>query len=205
MREFTQFGSGFRIAMRDLEIRGAGSILGGQQHGHMESVGYDMYMQMLNEAIAEVKGEKVTTAASCTVDIQIEAYIPENYIGDTTSRIDMYRKIATVRDESDEQELIDELIDRYGEPPSAILGLIKVSLLRNSAAALGITEIAQREGQMLFYIQSPEPQQIAALSGKYGRRILFSCMDKPYIGVKLITGQSPAALMQEVIFTMRSA
>ncbi|MCR5718298.1 MAG: transcription-repair coupling factor [Oscillospiraceae bacterium] len=205
MREFTQFGSGFRIAMRDLEIRGAGSILGGQQHGHMESVGYDMYMQMLNEAIAEVKGEKVTTAASCTVDIQIEAYIPENYIGDTTSRIDMYRKIATVRDESDEQELIDELIDRYGEPPSAILGLIKVSLLRNSAAALGITEIAQRKGQMLFYIQSPEPQQIAALSGKYGRRILFSCMDKPYIGVKLITGQSPAALMQEVIFTMRSA
>lgn len=205
MREFTQFGSGFRIAMRDLEIRGAGSILGGRQHGHMETVGYDMYMQMLNEAIAEVKGEKITQAASCTVDIQIEAYIPEDYIGNTTSRIDMYRKIATVRDEHDESELIDELIDRYGEPPSAILGLIKVSLLRNSAAALGITEITQRKGSMQFFIQSPEPQQIAALSGKYGRRILFSCMDKPYIGVKLLPGQSPAALMQEVIFTMRGA
>lgn len=205
MREFTQFGSGFRIAMRDLEIRGAGSILGGRQHGHMETVGYDMYMQMLNEAIAEVKGEKLPQATSCTVDIQIEAYIPEEYIGDTTSRIEMYRKIAVVRDEHDESELIDELIDRYGEPPKAILGLIKVSLLRNSAAALGITEISQRKGAMQFFIQSPEPQQIAALSGKYGRRILFSCMDKPYIGVKLLPGQSPAALMQEVIFTMRSA
>ena len=205
MREFTQFGSGFRIAMRDLEIRGAGSILGGRQHGHMETVGYDMYMQMLNEAIAEVKGEKITTAANCTVDIQIEAYIPEEYIGDTTSRIDMYRKIATVRDEHDESELIDELIDRYGEPPKAILGLIKVSLLRNSAAALGITEINQRKGSMQFFILQPEPAQIAALSGKYGRRILFSCMEKPYIGVKLLPGQNPSALMQEVIFTMRDA
>ena len=205
MREFTQFGSGFRIAMRDLEIRGAGSILGGRQHGHMETVGYDMYMQMLGEAIAEVKGEKVKTAPNCTVDIQIEAYLPEDYISDTTSRIDMYRKIATVRDEHDETELIDELIDRYGEPPKAILGLIKVSLLRNSAAALGITEISQRKGQMQFYIQSPEPEQIAALSAKYGRRILFSCMDKPYIGVKLIPDQNPAALMEEVVFTMRNA
>ncbi|MBQ4465923.1 MAG: transcription-repair coupling factor, partial [Oscillospiraceae bacterium] len=205
MREFTQFGSGFRIAMRDLEIRGAGSILGGRQHGHMETVGYDMYMSMLNEAIAEVKGEKLPQAATCTVDIQIEAYIPEEYIASSASRIEMYRKIATVRDEHDEDELIGELLDRYGEPPKAILGLIKVSLLRNSAAALGITEINQRKGQLLFYIQSPEPQQIAALSSKYGRRILFSCVEKPYIGVKLLNDQLPAALMQEVIFTMRSA
>ena len=205
MREFTQFGSGFRIAMRDLEIRGAGSILGGSQHGHMETVGYDMYMQMLSEAIAEVKGEKIQKAATCTVDIQIEAYIPEQYISSAASRIDMYRKIATVRDVSDESELIDELIDRYGEPPQAILGLIKVSLLRNSAAALGITEITQRSGGLQFYILQPEPEQIAALSAKYGRRILFSCVEKAYIGVKLLPGQPPAALMQEVITVMQKA
>ena len=205
MREFTQFGSGFRIAMRDLEIRGAGSILGGQQHGHMETVGYDMYMQMLNEAIAEVKGEKIQKVSNCTVDIQTEAYIPENYIQSDASRIDMYRKIATVRDEADESELIDELIDRYGEPPKAILGLIKVSLLRNSAASLGITEITQRSGTLQFYIQMPENEQIAALSAKYGRRILYSCTGKPYIGVKLLPKQTAAALMQEVIFTMRNA
>ncbi len=205
MREFTQFGSGFRIAMRDLEIRGAGSILGGRQHGHMETVGYDMYMQMLSEAIAEVKGEKIQTASSCTVDIRIEAYIPETYISDSPSRIAMYRKIAAVRDAADESELIDELIDRYGEPPKAILGLIQVSLLRNSAASLGITEITQRSGSLQFYIQQPEPEQIAALSAKYGRRILFSCVDKPYIGVKLLPDQEPAALMQEVIGTMTEA
>ncbi|MDE5736829.1 MAG: transcription-repair coupling factor [Oscillospiraceae bacterium] len=205
MREFTQFGSGFRIAMRDLEIRGAGSILGGKQHGHMETVGYDMYMQMLNEAIAEVKGEKIKKIASCTVDIQMEAYIPEEYIQSTSSRIDMYRKIATVRDEHDESELIDELIDRYGEPPIAITGLIKISLLRNCAVALGITEITQRNASLQFYITSPEPEQISALSAKYGRRILFVCKDKPYISIKLISGQSPAKLMQEAIFTMRDA
>ncbi|MDE6003841.1 MAG: transcription-repair coupling factor [Oscillospiraceae bacterium] len=205
MREFTQFGSGFRIAMRDLEIRGAGSILGGRQHGHMETVGYDMYMQMLNEAIAEVKGEKIQKNSSCTVDIQMEAYIPEDYITSTSSRIDMYRKIATVRDEHDETELIDELIDRYGEPPTAITGLIKISLLRNCAVALGITEITQRNASLQFYIHSPEPEQITALSAKYGRRILFVCKDKPYISIKLISGQSPAKLMQEAIFTMRDA
>jgi len=205
MREFTQFGSGFRIAMRDLEIRGAGSILGGRQHGHMETVGYDMYMQMLNDAIAEVKGEKVKRAAACTVDIQIEAYIPEDYIESTASRIDMYRKIATVRDEDDKWELADELCDRYGEPPKAIMGLITVSMLRNTAANMGITEITQRSGGLQFYIESPEPDQIAALSQKYGRRILFSCMDKPYIGVKLLPNQQPALLMQEVIYCMRDA
>ncbi len=205
MREFTQFGSGFRIAMRDLEIRGAGSILGGRQHGHMETVGYDMYMQMLSEAIAEVKGEKIQRAAACTVDIQIEAYIPEEYIESTASRIDMYRKIATVRDEEDESELIDEIIDRYGEPPKAIIGLIQVSLLRNTAAQLGITEITQRAGSLQFFIESPEPEQIAALSAKYGRRILFSCVDKAYIGVRLLPEQQPALLMQEVVTCMREA
>ncbi|MDE6089017.1 MAG: transcription-repair coupling factor [Oscillospiraceae bacterium] len=205
MREFTQFGSGFRIAMRDLEIRGAGSILGGRQHGHMETVGYDMYMQMLNEEIANIKGEKLPKVSSCMIDIQMEAYIPEEYIQSNASRLDMYRKIATVHDEHDESELLDELIDRYGEPPTAITSLIKISLLRNFAASFGITEITQRNASLQFYTESPTPEQITALSQKYGRRILFVCTGKPYISVKLISGQSPAKLMQEVIFTMRDA
>ena len=163
------------------------------------------YIQRLNDAIAEVKGEKVKRAAACTVDIQIEAYIPEEYIESTASRIDMYRKIATVRDEDDKWELADELCDRYGEPPKAIMGLITVSMLRNTAANMGITEITQRSGSLQFYIEAPEPEQIAALSQKYGRRILFSCMEKPFIGVKLLPDQQPALLMQEVIYCMRDA
>ncbi len=206
MREFTQFGSGFRIALRDLEIRGAGSILGGSQHGHMETVGYDMYMQMLGDAIAEAKGEKVKHQAPCTVDIQIDAYIPEVYIGDTASRLEMYRKIASVRDEHDESELIDELIDRYGDPPQAILGLIKVSLLRNSAAALGITEITQRGQRLLFYIQEPTMEQTTALSQRFRGRVVYSCTgERYYIAIDLGKGQKSAALMQDVIFTMRDA
>ena len=205
MREFTQFGSGFRIAMRDLEIRGAGNILGGQQHGHLETVGYDMYMQMLNEAIAEVKGEKLPKISNCTVDIQAEAYIPETYIQSDASRIDMYRKIAAVHDESDQSELIDELIDRYGEPPQSILGLIRISLLRNSAAAMGITEINQRNSMLQFYVLTLTKEQLSALAMKYGSRIHYSCTDKPFIGIRLLSFQKPAELMQEVIFTMRNA
>lgn len=205
MREFTQFGSGFRIAMRDLEIRGAGSILGGKQHGHMETVGYDMYMQMLNEAIAEAKGDPIPKVHSCVMNLQIEAYIPETYIESMASRIDMYRKIASVNDSEDESELIDELIDRFGDPPKAILGLIKVSLLRNLAARLGISEINQKAEKLQFFIEQPTEAQIAALSIKYGKRIIFSCIDKPYIGVQLLRGQKSAVLMEEVLLTMHHA
>ena len=129
MREFTQFGSGFQIAMRDLEIRGAGSLLGGRQHGHMEAVGYEMYLQLLNEAIAEEKGEPIQKTAECVVDVQMEAHIPETYIESLSQRLDIYRKIAAITTEEDQSELLDELIDRYGEPPKAILGLLTVALM----------------------------------------------------------------------------
>ncbi|MDE7137250.1 MAG: transcription-repair coupling factor, partial [Ruminococcus sp.] len=128
MREFTQFGSGFRIALRDLEIRGAGSILGGRQHGHMEAVGYDMYLKLLSEAVAEEKGEKPEKIPECLIDIQIDAHIPEKYISSLNQRIDIYRKIMIVNNKEDKADLIDELIDRYGEPPKSVLGLIEVSL-----------------------------------------------------------------------------
>lgn len=173
MREFTQFGSGFRIAMRDLEIRGAGSILGGRQHGHMESVGYDMYIRLLTEAIAEEKGEPVKKAADCAVDIQIDAHIPENYIESLAQRLDIYKKIAAVQNEEDKMEMIDELIDRYGDPPKSVEGLINASLLRNTAASLGITEIQQRKENMIFYIERPSPEQIDAISSAYKGRVAF--------------------------------
>lgn len=204
MREFTQFGSGFRIAMRDLEIRGAGSILGGKQHGHMESVGYDMYIRLLTEAIAEEKGEPVKKAADCSVDIQIDAHIPENYIESLAQRLDIYKKIAAVENEEDKMEMLDELIDRYGDPPKSVEGLINASLLRNTAASLGITEIQQRKENMFFYIQRPTPEQINAISTAYKGRVMFNSLSKPYISVKLEKGQKPEKLMESVLAIMKN-
>lgn len=183
MREFTQFGSGFHIALRDLEIRGAGSMLGGKQHGHMESVGYEMYLRLLGEAVAEAKGEPVQETAECVVDIQIDAHIPEQYMPSLSQRLDMYRKIASIHTAEDEMDLLDELIDRYGEPPKEVMGLLRVSRLRNRAAKLGVTEINQRHGAMLFYLAHPTRQMIEKLSERFRGRAMFNAVGKPYLGV----------------------
>ena len=199
MREFTQFGSGFRIALRDLEIRGAGSILGGSQHGHMEAVGYDMYLQLLSEAIAEEKGEQPEKVPECLVDIQIDAHIPEDYITSLNQRIDLYKKIMHVTRDEDKFDLIDELIDRYGEPPKSVVGLIEVSLLRNKAAHLGITEISQKNAQMYFYTQYLTIEQIQALSAAYKGKITFNGSGKSYVSVKIDPKKRPFDMMKEAV------
>lgn len=202
IREFTQFGSGFRIALRDLEIRGAGTILNGKQHGHIETVGYEMYLQLLSEAIAEERGEKPERASDCVVDVQIDAHIPETYIESLAQRIDAYKKIAVINTAEERSDLLDEFIDRYGDPPKSIIGLLDVSLLRNTAACLGITEITQRNGNLLFYIASPLMSQIKALSSAFKGRVMFNSLAKPYISVKLAPHQKPVALIEEVISVM---
>lgn len=205
MREFTQFGSGFRIALRDLEIRGAGSILGGSQHGHMEAVGYDMYLQLLSEAIAEEKGIQPEKVPECLVDIQIDAHIPEDYIKSLNQRIDLYKKIMHVTRDEDKLDLIDELIDRYGEPPKSVVGLIEVSLLRNKAAHLGITEISQKNAQMYFYTQYLTIDQIQALSAAYKGKITFNGSGKSYVSVKIDPKKLPFDMMKEAVGIIASA
>lgn len=205
MKEFTRFGSGFRIALRDLEIRGAGSILGGSQHGHMEAVGYDMYLQLLSEAIAEEKGEKPEKIPECLVDIQIDAHIPEKYVSSLNQRLEIYRRIMTITADEDKFDLIDELIDRYGEPPKSVVGLIEVSLLRNKAAHLGITEISQKNARMYFYTQFLTADQIAALSEAYRGKIIFNGAGKSYIAVKIDPKILPFEMMKQVINTLDKA
>ncbi len=199
MKEFTRFGSGFRIALRDLEIRGAGSILGGSQHGHMEAVGYDMYLQLLSEAITEEKGEKPEKIPECLVDIQIDAHIPEKYISSLNQRLEIYRRIMTIRADEDKFDLIDELIDRYGEPPKSVIGLIEVSLIRNKAAHLGITEISQKNGQMYFYTQYLNVDQIAALSTEYRGKITFNGSGKSYVSIKIMPKVTVFDMMKNTI------
>lgn len=204
MREFTQFGSGFQIALRDLEIRGAGNILSGKQHGHMEAVGYDMYLKLLGEAVAEERGEKPEKIAECVVDVQINAHIPEEYIESLSQRLSMYRKIAAVETPEGKLDLIDELIDRYGDPPAEITGLIDVSLLRNRAAVLGITEINQRADKMYFYITSPTQEQVTRLAEQFRGKIIFNSLKKPYIAVTMPKDMKPIDLMEKVIEAMEA-
>lgn len=205
MREFTQFGSGFHIAMRDLEIRGAGSILGGQQHGQMEQVGYEMYLKMLNDAIAEEKGEKPLSAAVCSIDVQMDANIPETYIDSMTARLEIYRRIALIRTESDKDDMIDELIDRFGEPPRSVTNLIQTAMLRNVASVLNLTQIKQRHGSLYFYFTKLTPAQVGALFRSYGNRIGFNDQSKPfYFSVRMERGESADVLLPEIVTLMRT-
>ena len=187
IREYTEFGSGFKIAMRDLEIRGAGSLLGNKQHGHMEAVGYDMYLKLLADAVAEEKGEKKEEQEEkeCLIDLPIEAHIPESYISSTPQRLSMYKRIAAIRSDADANDVYDELRDRFGAPPEAICGLVEISLLRNVAIKLGVYEITQRNGSVLFYMNEPDINLVMALNREMKGRVLLSAGKKAYIAVKL--------------------
>ena len=187
IREYTEFGSGFKIAMRDLELRGAGSILGARQHGHMEAVGYDMYLKILGEAVAENKDGDAhkEPERDCLIDVQIDAHIPETYITSVPNRLAIYRRIADVRSNEDAMDVTDELIDRFGEPPESVLGLIEVSLLRNTAARLGIYEIGQRGDTLLLYWNDINMKAVTRLSVDMKGKILVSAGSKPYVSVKV--------------------
>lgn len=201
IQEYTQFGSGFQIAMRDLEIRGAGSVLGAQQHGHMEAVGYDMYLKMLSDAVAEEKGEKPVEKKECLIDLQIQAHIPEQYISSVPQRLNIYRRIADVRTQDDASDVIDELIDRFGDPPASVEGLIRISLMRNTAAALGIYEVTQRGEQILLYFEAIGVQQVNALSQALPRRVRVGSGKKAYVAVRL-AGQRPEEVLETVLHTL---
>lgn len=206
IREFTSFGSGFRIAMRDLEIRGAGNVLGAQQHGHMEAVGYDMYLRLLGEAIREQQGEApVRSSAECMVDINIGAHIPESYIANLSQRIDVYKKIAAIQNSDDAFDVTDELIDRFGEPPRAVQGLIDVALVRGRAAAQGIKEIAQREQGVFLYSDTLDLAAASALTAALWGRVTVNAGEKPYLLVRSKAGQSPVQTIEEALTAMEQA
>ena len=200
IREFTEFGSGMKIAMRDLEIRGAGNILGGEQSGHLESVGYDMYMKLLNEAVAAAKGEKPKAAdAECTIDLPIEAHIPENYIESLRVRLDVYRMIADIRNTDEASDVIDELIDRFGDPPPAVEGLVRVALARNTAAAAGITEIKQLSGNIVIFTSKFDTEKVSKLAGAFPGKVMLSAGEKPYVTVKPDRKKSMLENIEEIL------
>ncbi len=163
IKEFTDLGSGFKIAMRDLEIRGAGNLLGQEQHGHMEAVGYDLYCKMLNEAVKREKGMAVEEVFETTIDLEIDAYLPENYVPSESQRLDIYKRIASIDSEDARDEMLDELIDRFGEPSKPVMNLLFVAMLRMEAHNAFIIDISQKGDVIIFTMYDRAPIDVSAI------------------------------------------
>ena len=191
IREYVEFGSGFRIAMRDLEIRGAGNLLGPEQSGYMMAVGYDLYLKLLEEAVLEEKGEEKKSVPDCAADLTVSANIPESYVSAPEQRMDLYRRIAAVRSSEDSEDVLDELIDRYGEPPRSVLALLDVALLRAAAVKAGISDITQKGEKLLLTFGAFRPEVLAGVCGlaKYQRRLTLSGSDTPALALTLRPGE----------------
>ena len=182
IKEFTEFGSGFKIAMRDLEIRGAGNLLGIEQHGHIEAIGYDLYVKFLSEAISKLKGEKVREKVDTTIDINVNGFIPAKYIEDEEQKIEVYKKIAAIESYLDYSELIDELIDRFGDIPSEVENLMLISYIKGLANKNNIHNIIQANSMVRLELESSENlslELIKDLSDSYGKSLVFNLSTEP--------------------------
>jgi transcription-repair coupling factor (superfamily II helicase) len=190
IRDFAEFGSGFKIAMRDLEIRGAGNLLGAEQSGHMMSVGYDMYLKLLDEAVLEEKGQAIAEP-DCTADLNVTANIDKQYVQRGEERMDLYRRMAAIRTEEDADDLLDEIVDRYGEPPKGVINLVDIALLRANARKIGITDIRQKAGEIQFTLHTLNFDAIGALCADkdYKTRVQFVASAKqPTLKSRLASG-----------------
>lgn len=201
VREFAEFGSGFKIAMRDLEIRGAGNVLGPEQSGHMMSVGYDLYLKLLEEAVMEEKGETPPQRVECAADLTLSANLPATYVSDPGQRVDLYRRIALIRSEDARSDILDELIDRYGEPPKEAIALLDIALLRAEASAAGVTEIKQQDGRLLLTFQNADFQRLSILCGDtdYKGRLLLNAGSQPYVSLRLKSGETPLSMARTLV------
>ena len=203
IRDFAEFGSGFKIAMRDLEIRGAGNLLGAEQSGHMMSVGYDMYLKLLDEAVLEEKGE-TPKMPDCTADLNVTANVDKSYVSRGEERMDLYRRMAAIRSQEDADDLLDEIVDRYGEPPKGVLNLIDIALLRAKAREVGIKDIRQKAGDVLFTLSNLNFDAVGLLCSDpdYKLRVTFLANAKePTLRLKLASGVD--SLKQSKVFIDR--
>ena len=203
IRDFAEFGSGFKIAMRDLEIRGAGNLLGAEQSGHMMSVGYDMYLKLLDEAVLEEKGE-APRLPECVADLNVTAHVDKAFVSREEERMDLYRRMAAIRSQEDADDLLDEIVDRYGEPPKGVLNLIDIALLRAKARLLGFMDIRQKGGDVMFTLVNLNFEAVTALCADpdYKTRVQFVATAKlPTLRLKLASGVD--SLRQSKVFIER--
>ena len=202
IRDFAEFGSGFKIAMRDLEIRGAGNLLGAEQSGHMLSVGYDMYLKLLEQAVLEEQGQAPENTVECTADLAVTANIDKSYVSNGEQRMDLYRRMAAIRTEEDSEELLDEIVDRFGEPPKGVLNLVAIALLRAKAAACGITDMTQKGNEVFFTLANlnfSAVSEICQNTELRGRVFVLPKNENPTVRVVLRPGEDGLKLSEKFI------
>lgn len=183
IKQFTQFGSGFKVAMRDLEIRGAGNLLGDRQHGHMDAIGYDLYSKLLKNAVIEEKGEDLEEEFETSVEMNINAYIPTRYIEDEMQKIDIYKKISLIRNIDDYNEIQEEIEDRYGDLPQTVQNLLDVALIKGRAHSLDITSVVVKSTVVIFNCKSDarlDPMKIPEVLDKYKGSLKFKAGQESY-------------------------
>lgn len=183
IREFTELGSGIKIAMRDLELRGAGNLLGAEQHGHMEAVGYDLYCKMLNEAVREAKGIEVEEEFETTIDMNVDAYIPEKYIPNEYLKLDIYKRIAGIENKEEYEDMMEELLDRFGEPPKTVQNLLAIANLKAMAHHIYLTEVKQMGDELrltMYEKAKVNPSKVPEILGKYPDELQFKVETNPY-------------------------
>ena len=201
IREYAEFGAGFKIALRDMEIRGAGNLLGAEQHGYIESVGYDLYVKLLNEAVLDEQGKSAAPLPECNVDIKVTAHIPGSYISTSSGRMEMYKKISLITSEEDFSDVLDEMIDRYGEPPRETTRLCIVALIRAYGIRSGISRVEARAETLKLYTDKPSLEGFAAVSSRFPGTRLVTSEQSTYAAYRLpksADGLNTAKAMLEI-------
>ncbi len=206
IKEFTELGSGFKVAMRDLEIRGAGSLLGERQHGHMEAVGYDLYCKMLNEAVKSVRGEgKEEEEFETSIEMDVSAYIPSTYVKSEYQKLDMYKRVAEVENVKEYTEMLDELVDRFGECPKEVENLVRISLLKSMAHRVGVQQVVQKERAVKLHMHEKANMDVARIPDlvrEYQGRLKFHVEAHPYFSFQPAKGESHLDALQGLLEAM---
>ncbi len=197
MREYTEFGSGFKIALRDLEIRGAGNVLGAEQHGHMDTVGYDMYVKLLNEAVLEETGKIEKPKTDCTVEFTVSAFIPEDYIRSGSQRIEIYKKISHIQNSEDTDDIAEELLDRFGDIPNTVCSLIDISYIRALGCRLGIKKIHQDGKQIVFHPDATDLKPLVLLTESQNGKMIIIPGLSPVVIYNIKKGDNTLSYIRE--------
>jgi len=200
IRDYAEFGAGFKIAIRDLEIRGAGNLLGAEQHGHLDAIGYELYIKLLNEAVLEEKGEKVEQKPECTLSLRCDAFISEKYVPYSSQRMGLYKRIAMLETREDKDDIIDELIDRYGDVPRPTLDLLTVSLVRSAAMKCGILNIIEEQSEIRIFPSTFDFEVWSELESfdSYKGRIRVIVSEPPCVMIKKQRGDKVPEMLLEL-------